>query len=128
MQKIAFSEQLANLIYDLSKGIPAHIVKIFQETQIQAIISGKEVISKEVIKIAAQKNMINVSQECEDGMSISDFRTNEDEHEALIRKKKGRPTVKRDSSDLLKIYETVNTAEELLVKLTNNGLIETMEV
>ena len=61
-------------IYDLSAGIPAYIVKIFQEAQTQAILSGKEKITYEAIKQAVSILGIEVPKVySRGGTSISDF-------------------------------------------------------
>ena len=51
-QKTELTEKLMKQIYDLSAGIPSYIVKIFQEAQVQAILTGKEKLSYEVLKQA----------------------------------------------------------------------------
>ena len=40
-QKTELTEKLMKQIYDLSAGIPSYIVKIFQEAQVQAILTVK---------------------------------------------------------------------------------------
>ena len=65
-------------IYDLSAGIPAYIVKIFQEAQTQAILSGIEKITYESIKQAVSYLGIEVPKVySRGGTSISDFTVSE---------------------------------------------------
>ena len=52
LKKKPLTEKLMKQMYDLSAGIPAYLVKIFEEAQAQAILSGKEELSYEVIKQA----------------------------------------------------------------------------
>lgn len=74
LQKAELTEKLMKQIYDLSAGIPAYIVKIFQEEQTQAILSGKEKITYGAIKQAVSILGIEVSKVfSRGGTSISDF-------------------------------------------------------
>ena len=74
LQKAELTEKLMKQIYDLSAGIPAYIVKIFQEAQTQAILSGKEKITYEAIKQAVSILGIEVSKVfSRGGTYISDF-------------------------------------------------------
>lgn len=74
LQKAELTEKLMKQIYDLSAGIPAYIVKIFQEAQTQAILSGKEKITYESIKQAVSYLGIEVPRVySRGGTSISDF-------------------------------------------------------
>ena len=72
------TEKLMRQIYDLSAGIPAYVVKIFQEAQIQAILSGKEKITYELIKQTISYLGIDVPKVySHGGTSISDFTIDE---------------------------------------------------
>lgn len=78
LQKTELTEKLMKQIYDLSAGIPAYIVKIFQEAQAQAILSGKEKITYESIKQAVSYLGIEVPKVyARGGTSISDFTVQE---------------------------------------------------
>lgn len=78
LEKTKLTEKLMKQIYDLSGGIPAYIVKIFQEAQAQAILSGKEKLSYEVIKQAVILLGIEVPRVySRGGTSISDFSVEE---------------------------------------------------
>lgn len=84
LQKAELTEKLMKQIYDLSAGIPAYIVKIFQEAQAQAILSGKEKITYEVIKQAVMYLGIEVPKVySRGGTSISDFTVQEVEFETI---------------------------------------------
>ncbi|EEQ57918.1 hypothetical protein CBFG_01628 [Clostridiales bacterium 1_7_47FAA] len=84
LQKAELSEKLMKQIYDLSAGIPAYIVKIFQEAQTQAILSGKEKITYESIKQAVSYLGIEVPKVyARGGTSISDFAVQEIEFETI---------------------------------------------
>lgn len=74
LQKAELTEKLMKQIYDLSAGIPAYIVKIVQEAQAQAILTGKEKITYEAIKQAVSYLGIEVPKVySRGGTSISDF-------------------------------------------------------
>ena len=78
LQKTELSEKLMKQIYDLSAGIPSYIVKIFQEAQVQAILTGKEKLSYEVLKQAVMCLGIEVPKTYGwSGTSISDFTVQE---------------------------------------------------
>lgn len=84
LQKSELTEKLMKQIYDLSAGIPAYIVKIFQEAQTQAILSGKEKITYEAIKQAVSYLGIEVPKVySRGGTSISDFTVQELELEVI---------------------------------------------
>ena len=84
LQKAELTEKLMKQIYDLSAGIPAYIVKIFQEAQTQAILSGKEKITYESIKQAVSYLGIEVPKVyARGGTSISDFAVQEIEFETI---------------------------------------------
>lgn len=78
LQKMALTEKLMKQLYDLSGGIPAYIVKIFMESQAQAILSGTEKLTYEVIKQAVTTLGIDVPKVyARGGTSISDFTVQE---------------------------------------------------
>ena len=82
--KTELTEKLMKQIYDLSAGIPAYIVKIYQEAQIQAILSGKEKVTYESIKQAVSYLGIEVPKVySRGGTSISDFTIQEIELETI---------------------------------------------
>lgn len=84
LQKAELTEKLMKQIFDLSGGIPAYIVKIFQEAQAQAILSGKEKLSYESIRDAVDLLGIEVPK-CfsRGGTSISDFTVQEVKFEEI---------------------------------------------
>ncbi|RJW53975.1 transposase [Clostridiales bacterium TF09-2AC] len=84
LHKAELTEKLMKQIYDLSAGIPAYIVKIFQEAQTQAILSGREKITYESIKLAVSYLGIEVPKVyARGGTSISDFSVQEVEIEEI---------------------------------------------
>lgn len=73
-KKTELTEKLMKQIYDLSGGIPAYIVKIVQEAQTQAILSGTEKLTYEIIKQTVTYLGIEVPKVySRGGTSISDF-------------------------------------------------------
>lgn len=78
LEKIELTEKMMKQLYDLSAGIPSYIVKIFQEAQVQAILTGKEKMSYEVLKQAVMCLGIDVPKSYGwSGVSISDFTVQE---------------------------------------------------
>ena len=51
-QKAPLTEKLANKLFDHSGGIPAYIIKIFTETQAQALLQGQARINERVMQRA----------------------------------------------------------------------------
>lgn len=84
LQNAELTEKLMKQFFDLSAGIPAYIIKIFQEAQAQAILSGKEKITYESIKQAVILLGIEVPKVySHSGTSISDFIVQEIEAEEI---------------------------------------------
>ena len=82
LQKAPLTEKLMKQMYDLSAGIPAYIVKIFEEAQARAILSGTEKLSYEGIRQAVDYLGIEVPKVYQyGGTSISDFSVSEIEAE-----------------------------------------------
>ena len=78
LQKAPLTEKLMKQMYDLSAGIPAYLIKIFEEAQIRSILSGKEKLSYESIKQAVDYLGIEVPKVYgRGGTSISDFSVEE---------------------------------------------------
>lgn len=73
-EKLPLSEKLMKQIYDLTAGIPAYIVKLFQEAQAHAILSGDEKVTYDGLKRAMKVLGIEVPRYYGGfGISISDF-------------------------------------------------------
>lgn len=137
------TEQLANKLYDHSGGIPAYIIKIFQESQAQALLQGESRIGSKIMQKAIDLLSIKVARTYSGGTYISDFsppRTLEDvppdgEHplpqgtggapllpqeaaalpvKRLYANKRGRKAVPRDNIDLALAYQEVSDLAEWL--------------
>lgn len=67
------TEQLANKLYNASGGIPAYIIKIFQETQAQALLQGESCITPKTMQRAIDIPAIKVPRTFAGGTRISDF-------------------------------------------------------
>jgi len=147
------SEKMMKQIFDLSGGIPAYIIKIFQEAQIQAIFSGKETITYQEIKEAVDLLCIEVPRYYADhGTSISDFhiKTIEFEEKPVVEKtiseeekvkivnkkeekpkrltreyatKRGRPEIEREEKDLLYILKK-ESKDSMIEALVKLDLLE----
>ena len=78
LQKAPLTEKLMKQMYDLSAGIPAYLVKIFEEAQIRSILSGREKLTYESIRQAVDYLGIEVPKVYgRGGTSISDFSVEE---------------------------------------------------
>lgn len=111
------SEQLANKLYDASGGIPAYIIKIFQEAQAQALLQGERCISAKTMQRAINVLAIKVPRTFSGGTHISDFDLPPNEAPAppdegspspikrLYANKRGRKVVQRDDVDLVRVFQ-----------------------
>ncbi len=70
---IPLTDQLANKLYDYSAGIPAYIITIFREAQVQALLSGSSSINERIIQRTIDTLAIKVPKVFQGGTSISDF-------------------------------------------------------
>ena len=78
LQKAPLTEKLMKQMYDLSAGIPAYLVKIFEEAQVRSILSGREKLSYESIRQAVYYLGIEIPKVYgRGGTSISDFSVEE---------------------------------------------------
>lgn len=128
------TEQLANKLYDASGGIPAYIIKIFQETQAQALLQGERCISVKTMQRAINVLAIKVPRTFSGGTHISDFAVPSEagplsmEDSAplppvkrLYANKRGRKTVQRDDVDLTMGSQSVTPLADWL---RERGLLE----
>lgn len=121
------TEALMNKIYDSSGGIPSYIIKIFQETQIHALMSGKEKIDTKVMQETIDMLAIKPPKVYVGGVSISDVEIQSFEESKMEKvprqfaKTRGRPAVIRDEVDLLAAYKAENNFVQWLVE---HGLVE----
>ena len=142
----ALTDKLANKLYDYSGGIPAYIVKIFQESQVQALLTGRSCIDAKVMQQAIDILAIKVPKTYSGGAHLSDFelisnseQTNEldvQEHSSaqdmddemkevsrLYANKRGRKVTQRDETDLLIAFKA---GGDFRKRLTDIGLLEVM--
>ena len=78
LQKAPLTEKLMKQMYDLSAGIPAYLVKIFEEAQVRSILSGREKLTYESIRQAVDYLGIEITKVYgRGGTSISDFSVEE---------------------------------------------------
>lgn len=124
------TERLANQIYDVSGGIPAYIVKVFQEAQSQVLLTGGSSIDSRAIQRATDLLAIKVPKVYAGGTHISDFEVDKsptvptlDETEVprLYANKRGRRAEQRDEADLLVAYRA---GKDILTHLEECGLLE----
>lgn len=148
-QQAPLTDQLANKLYDWSAGIPAYIIKIFQESQAQALLQGRSCIDAKVMQKAINTLAIKVPKVFSSGTHISDFQfekvdtipqpkienappaeqnipvsLDDDatlEVPRLFANKRGRPTASRDPSDLLVAFKI---GRNMLEHLRTHDLLE----
>lgn len=125
-QLAPLTEQLANKLYDSSGGIPAYIVKIFQESQAQALLQGAACINAAIMQNTLNLLAIKVPHTFSGGTHISDFLdfgkpldvappdTEMPPVKRLYANKRGRKAVCRDELDLVKAFQTTPDLGEWL--------------
>lgn len=145
------TDQLANKLYDWSGGIPAYIVKIFQESQAQALLQGRSCIDTKTMQRAIDLLAIKVPRTFVGGTYISDFEFAPDTGAALAEpvdisanlsvpeipaeetanevprlfaNKRGRPSTERDAVDLI---VALKTGADLLGHLRSLELLEVFQ-
>jgi len=72
-QAAPLTDKLANKLYDASGGIPAYIIKIFQEAQVQALLQSSSQISEKIMQQAINVLAIKVPKFFAGGTFLSDF-------------------------------------------------------
>lgn len=148
-QQAPLTEKLANKLFDFSGGIPAYIVKIYQETQAQALLLGQARIDERVMQRAIDILAIKVPKTYSGGTYLSDFDVGDagvDDAPAdlppedvpgkvpeeapeespepvprLYANQRGRRAVSRDVQDLVAVFAAGN---DLLNFLKENHLLE----
>lgn len=133
-QTAPLTDKLANKLYDWSGGIPAYIVKIFQEAQVQALLQGGGCINEKLVQRAIDILAIKVPKTYSGGTSISNFQSGvpdiptdeisvseERDVPRMYANKRGRKAVRRDAEDLLAAYQE---GKDMVVYLTACGLLE----
>lgn len=124
-QSAPLTTSICNKLYDCSGGIPAYIIKIFAESQAQALLAGRSCIDEQVIKQAVDLLAIKVPRTYPAGTHISDFEIGmrapepPSEQEEVPRQyavKRGRKAAQRDDGDLLVAYNNGVDIEEQLRK------------
>ena len=130
------TDKLACKLYDHSGGIPAYIVKIFAESQVQALLMGRSCIDEKIMQRAIDILAIKVPKTYAGGTYISDFELGEPEGRPLevqppddggaevprmYANKRGRKAEKRDGSDLILAWKE---GCDLLVFLREADLLD----
>lgn len=124
-QAAELTTSIGNKTYDCSGGIPAYIIKIFGESQAQALIQGRSCIDEKIIQRAVEMLAIKVPRTYASGTYISDFEigaqvpeppTETEEVPRQYANKRGRKAAQRDDEDLLVAYTAGVDIEEQLRK------------
>ncbi len=129
-QSAPLTTSITNKLYDCSGGIPAYIIKIFAESQAQALLTGRNCIDEKVIQRAVELLAIKVLRTYAAGIHISDFEIGSampeppQEQEEIPRQyanKRGRKAAQRDDGDLLVAY---NDGVDIEAHLKESGYLE----
>lgn len=130
-EKAELTDKLAAVLYDRTGGIPAYLMLLFQETQVRALLTGKDRISVRLMNETASIIAVDPPKRYLTGTSISDFECYTGETEEpedmparqtrLYANKRGRPPVPRDKRDLIFLYKQNRNILESLSKL---GMVE----
>lgn len=140
LNKTELTTKIANKLYDYSGGIPAYVIKIFVEAQVQAILSGKEIIDESMIQKAISILSLDVPNTYLKGTSISDFQLNEhgcniliesaDESKETVKREyanqRGRKAIQRDKYDIIDLFEKMMEVDRFIYQLDQFGLLETI--
>lgn len=120
------TDRLMDLFYEYSGGIPAYLIKLYQESQVQAILSGEEIMDEAIIRKTVKLLAIEPPKKYYDGVNISEIRIEESSQEELpiIENRRGRKAEQRDELDILQIAESVGSLQELKDRLQQIGLLE----
>lgn len=144
-QQASLTEKLSNKLFDHSGGIPAYVIKIFQECQAQALLMGQARIDERGMQRAIDILAIKVPKTYSGGTYISDFEvsdsetndappvqspekvpaeTSEESFEPVPRlyaNQRGRRAASRDALDLVAVFAA---GSNLLHFLKENHLLE----
>lgn len=134
-QSASLTDKLANKLYDFSGGIPAYIIKIYQESQAQALILGRSSIDEKIMQRAIDVLAIKVPKTYSGGTHISDFEIGKElpeippEPQEVPRQyanKRGRRATQRDDADLLVAFRRSQGTQEMIKFLAMHQLLERM--
>ncbi len=144
-QQTPLTEKLANKLFDFSGGIPAYILKIFQESQAQALLQGQGRIDERIMQRAIDILAIKVPKTYSGGTYLSDFEVNDAEADEpppapvpaalpreppeespapvprLYANQRGRRAAARDAADLVVAF---SAGGDLLQFLRERNLLE----
>lgn len=120
-RKVELTDKLASKIYEYSNGVPAYIIKIYQEAQTQAILSGHEMLDLSMIDAAAGLSAISAPRVYKAGTPISSYRI--DDNDETTTSPRGRKAERREETDLL----TIALGEDFETVLKQKNLLEVIE-
>lgn len=72
-EQAPMTDKLVNKLFDYSGGIPAYIVKIFQESQARALLMGRTRIDEKIVQQTVNTLAIKVPKTYSGGTYLSDF-------------------------------------------------------
>lgn len=126
-EKSVLTDKILGLFFDYTGGVPAYIMSLYKEAQIQAIMSGEEYISESLLRRTAQMNAFIAPRTYADGMSISDYSIREEEPTEsiiVVKNRRGRKAEHRDKMDILELAKSCSSAQEIADHLQQLGLLE----
>ena len=134
-KRAQLTDKFANLLYDFSGGIPAYIIKIFQEAQAQAILSGHEELDKGILTETVKILALQLPKLYTNGVSISSYAVNEqsasrldtthmDIEQAASVEPRGRKAQRREEQDLLVIAQKAENCDAMLIILRQLSMVE----
>jgi hypothetical protein len=144
-EQAPFTDGIVDLIYDLSGGIPAYILKIFREAQAQAMLAGLPRLDDKMVRQAVAMLNIVVPKTYAKGTYLSDFSICDTEEIAAeilpeiavepekpeqIRRsyanQRGRPKSKRSDRDILTLVKPGQALESAKTALEQAELLEVL--
>ena len=142
------TDKMVNKLFDYSGGIPAYIVKIFQEAQVKALMAGRSCIDEKIVQQTVDTLAIRVPKTYSGGTYLSDFdiaskprapvastpepatvpakpvkEPSEKPVSRLYANKRGRKNALRDEQDLLVVFKGSNDFCQILGEI---GLLEVL--
>ncbi len=72
-EQAPMTDKMVNKLFDYSGGIPAYIVKIFQEAQVKALMAGRSCIDEKIVQQTVDTLAIRVPKTYSGGTYLSDF-------------------------------------------------------
>lgn len=125
--RTGLTDKIAGLFFNCTAGVPAYIMKLFQEAQVHAILTGHEVLDEQTIKEAYERIAMQTPKRYMQGTSISDFSIEETEEIQIVETRRGRKAQRREESDLIRLAEDAGDVDLFVSKLRGFDMLEEFE-